>query len=492
MRVFYPSAHKRSKLPAAAFSAEPTEASATKETSVFLTRDREFYRAFWQLSCMLVLQNLISFGVNLTDNVMLGGYSQAALAGAATVNQIQFIFQQLTMGIGEGLVVLAAQYWGAGRTGPVKKLISVAFWCGMLTGAVMFAAVSISPMSLLRVFTNDPAILSEGLRYLAVMRWTYLIFMASSVLLSGMRSVETVRITFYISICTFVLNLGFNWVFIFGNLGAPRMGATGSAVSTLISRAAELGAAVWYVALRDKKLRLRPRDFISLDRMLAGDFLRVCLPVAVTYGLWGVATALQTAILGHMEADAIAANSVATTFYQVLKTVSIGASSAAAVLMAKTVGRGRMEKVREYSRTLQMLFIATGLMTSILLFVLRGPVLGLYVLTPATRRLADSFFLVLCVTCIGTAYEMPALGGIIRGGGDTKFVLWNDIVSIWGIVLPVSFLAAFVWRLPPVAVVALLNSDQIFKCGIAAFKVNRYRWVKPLTRPAGRSPEPLR
>lgn len=448
----------------------------------FFTRDKTFYRTFFTLTAMLVLQNVISFGVNLTDNIMLGGYSQAALSGAAAVNQIQFILQQLAVGIGEGLVVLAAQYWGQQKTGPIKKLLSIAFWCGMLTGAVMFTAVSIAPHRILMLFTTDPAIIAEGVKYLRIMRFTYLIFMATNVLLAGLRSVEVVNITFYISVGTFVLNALFNYVFIYGHFGAPRMGVEGSAYSTLIARIVELCAAVLYMLLRDKKLRLRPRDLLSLQPVLAGDFLRICLPVVATYGLWGASTAIQTAILGHLDADAIAANSVSTTFYQVLKTISIGASSASAIVIAKTVGGGRMQKVREYSRTLQVLFLIIGLVTSALLFVLRGPLLSLYTLTPRARELTDAFFLVLCVTCIGTAYEMPALGGIIRGGGDTRFVLVNDIISIWFIVLPVSFLAAFVLHLPPVAVVALLNSDQIFKCGVAAVKVNRYRWVRSLTR----------
>ena len=447
-----------------------------------ITKDKSFYTSFFSLVFLLVLQNLISYGVNLTDNIMLGAYSQNALSGAATVNQIQFVLQQLTMGIGEGLVVLAAQYWGRQKTEPIKGLIAIAFWCGILLGVLFFAVVSIAPYGVLSLFTSEEAIIGEGIKYLDIMRYTYLIFIISNVLLAGLRSVEAVRVAFYTSICTFIINILFNYILIYGNLGAPRLGAEGSAVSTLIARSVELCIIIFYVRFYDKKLLIKLTDLFYIQPKLFRDYLHICMPVVATYGLWGAAVGIQTAILGHLDADAIAANSVSTTFYQVLKTISIGSSSAAAVVIAKTVGSGKISKVKEYSRALQGLFLCIGIFTSVLLFVLRRPLLSFYSLTPEARSLTDSFLLILCVTCIGTAYQMPVLGGIIRGGGDTKFVLVNDLISIWVIVLPCSFVAAFVFHLSPVIVLAILNSDQIFKCVVAAIKVNRYKWIKLLVR----------
>ena len=199
--------------------------------------------------------------------------------------------------------------------------------------------------------------------------------------------------------------------------------------------------------------------------------------------MFGISTALQTVILGHMNDDAIAANSAASTLYMVLKVAAVGASSAASVIIGKCIGSGEIEKIKEYTKTLQVIFLAIGVLTSITLFITRIPILALYTsLGESARAMANEFVLVLCVTCIGTSYEMPVICGIIRGGGDANFVLINDLISIWGIVLPLSFLAAFVFKLPPAAVIFCLNSDQIFKCGAAAVKANRYHWMKKLTR----------
>ena len=198
--------------------------------------------------------------------------------------------------------------------------------------------------------------------------------------------------------------------------------------------------------------------------------------------MFGLSTALQSVILGHMSDSAIAANSMAGSLFQVLKIMSVAAASASAVIIGKTIGSDHMKKLKEYVCTLQFIFLCIGTVTSITLFLLRKPILSLYNLTEETKVLANGFLLVLCATGFGTAYQMPALIGIVQGGGDGKFILKNDIISIWCIVLPMSFLAAFVFKWHPVAVVFCLNSDQIFKCVAAAIKVNSYTCIKKLTR----------
>ncbi len=447
-----------------------------------LTKDKNFYQSFLSLIWVLILQNLVTFGVNLADNIMLGGYSQTALAGAATVNQIQFFLQQLIFGVGEGLVVLSSQYWGQKRLQPVKSLTNTALLFGLIFGLILTFLVSFFPDEVLSLFTNDSSIIQEGKNYLHILRYTYLIFAITNILLSALRSVETVKIAFYLSMVTLVTNITLNYILIYGNFGAPRLGIRGAATGTLIARILELIIVVWYLRFKDRKLQFRLSNLTSLDKRLTLDFIKVSLPVVMTYGLWGLAVATQNAILGHLDSNAIAANSVASTFFQVLKVVSISAASATSVVIAKAVGSGDLQKIKEYTKTLQVIFLVIGIFTSIALFFIRTPLLTFYTLTPEALAMTHQFILILCVTCIGTAYQMPVLAGIVRGGGDTRFTLYNDLICIWVIMIPLSFLAAFYWKLSPVIVVALLNSDQIFKCLVAVIKVNSYTWIKHLTR----------
>lgn len=457
-----------------------------------ITKEKSFYKDFFSVWSVLVLYNVITLGVNLLDNVMVSAYSEAAMAGVSAVNQVQFLFQQLMLGAGDAVVVLGSQYWGQKRTESIKRFFMGALLLGAVLGLLFFTASAVAPAGVVALFTEDAAIHAAGVEYLRVMKYSFLVFAMTNLLLAVLRSVETVRVGFWVSVSTLIVNGGLNYLLIEGRWGFPRMGVTGAAIATLAARVMELVIVLVYLLCMDKKLKWSIRDLFSVDRLLVKDYLRLVRPFLVTSLLFGGAVMLQTVILGHMETmdtggSTIAANSIASTLYQMLKVAIVGASSAAAVLIGKAIGSGRMEVIRSYAQTLQLMFVGIGVCTSSLLFLLRVPIVSLYAaispdLSPETCRMALDFIAVLCVTGFGTAYQMPVATGIIRGGGDAKFVLVNDLISIWGIVLPLSFLAAFVFKWPPVAVIACLNADQVFKCGASGIKCNRYTWMKKLTR----------
>ena len=448
---------------------------------MLLTKEKGFYKNFFSLWYVLVLNNVIILGVNLADNIILGNFREAALSGATACNQLQFIFQQLILGVGNSMVMMGSQHWGQKNTSQVKKLANGALICGLAVGGVMFLLATFIPERMVMIFTSSDEFIKEGVEYLRIIKYTYPVFALTNVLLPTLRSVESVKIGFTVSIFTLVFNVSLNYILIFGKLGFPAMGTQGAALATLIARVVELLVVVIYIACIDKKLKWRPRDFTNLDFPTFRLFLVTCLPLLICDGLFGVSTALQTAILGHMEDAAVSANSVASTLFQLIKVASVGAAGAASVIIGRTVGEGRVDKTKEYAKTMQLIFIGIGILTGISIFLLRTPIISAYKISDEAKSLANGFLLVLSVTGIGTAYQMPTNTGIVRGGGDAKYVLRMDIISIWCIVLPISFLAAFVFKWHPIAVIACLNADQVFKCIPAVIKVNRYNWMKKLT-----------
>ena len=447
------------------------------------TKDRNFYRSFAVLCLTLMLEQAVILSVNLADNIMLGRYSESALSGVAAVNQIQFVLQQIVFGVSNGMIVLGSQYWGQKRTGEIRMLSSIAMRAALGVAIALFIAVSLFPEQTLRLFTRDAAIVAEGVAYLKIIRFTYLFFAASSILLGTMRVVESVQIALRVSLLSLVLNCSINYVLIYGRFGAPEMGVRGAAIGTLAARIVELFVFAWYVFVRDRRVSMQPSDFLSADREMARDFFRVASPVILTQTLWGLANALQTVILGHMSDVAIAAQSISSNVFLLLKVASVGASSAAAILIGKAIGEGKdLSVLKEYTRTLQALFVAIGLVLGAALMIIRVPLLRVYNISDETRALANAYMIIQSVVLVTMSYQMPTNGGIIRGGGDTRFVMILDLISIWGIVLPFSCLAAFAWRLSPIIVIILLNSDQVFKCVPAFIRVNSYKWIKRLTR----------
>lgn len=446
------------------------------------TEKATFYKSFFSLYIALVLQNVITLSVNLTDNVMLGAYSETALSGAAAVNQIQFVFQQLLNGLGDGVVIFCSQYWGKKQTETMKRISAVAMHAAITVSVLLFILVSLFPSEAVGIFTTDESIIQEWAKYLQVIRFTYLLFAVTQILLATLRSAEIVKIAFRLSVLTFFVNCGLNYLFIFGHFGMPELGIEGAAVGTLAARILEITILIIFIWKRENRLQIRFKDYWKLDKGLCRDYFRVAAPMVVTQGLWGVNTALQTVILGHMTAAAIAANSAASTLFLLVKSISVGASSSASVIIGKTVGGGDLALVKTYAKRLQKLFLGIGILSAGLLFFLRVPFLSLYDLQPETMEMTNTFLLIFCVVVMGMSYQMPTNNGIIRGGGNAMFVVKMDLISIWLIVIPVSFFMAFVVEASPVVVFCCLNADQIFKCIPAFLKANYGNWIRRLTK----------
>ena len=453
-----------------------------KKVLGIFVKDASFYRTFFPLLFVIVLQQLAALAVNLADNIMLGRYSELALSGESLVNQLQFTLQQIAAGIGMGIVVLAAQYWGQKRTGPIKKIISLGVKCGFFSGVIFFAISQLAPAGVLGLFTSDQAVIAEGVRYLKVICWTYPVFGLSNSLMYALQSVETAMIGTVMSCSTICINVCLNYCFIYGNFGAPELGIVGAAVATLVSRLVELGIILVYILFLDKKLHMKLWEILKWDGTYLQDYLKVSTPIVISGLLWGVAQAAQTAIPGHMSATAIAANSIAIILFEIFAVLGAACANTASVVTGKTIGAGKLDKVKAYSKTMQGIFLLGGLFSGGMLFLCKDWIVNFYTVSPEVKAMAVDFMTVLSVASIGSCYEYPVEGGIIAGGGSTKYAAVVDNLFMWLFTIPSAALSAFVFQLPPVVTFAFLKADQILKCIPNFITCNRYRWVKLLTR----------
>lgn len=450
---------------------------------MLMTREKGFYKHVLVLMLPLALQNVVAFTVSLADNLMVGSLGELALSGVYIANQLQSILHMLVVGLSAALVVLAAQYWGKRDDRSVKIIIGIALRFALGAGVVFLVATLAFPAQIMGFFCdNDPAIVAASLEYLRIIRMTYIFFSITQVLIASMRCVENVRIGLYISIMTLIVNVSLNWILIFGNLGAPALGVRGAAIATLTARILETVVIILYVAIVDKKLHIRFADLLRFEAELMKRFFKYGLPVILGDLLWGVNLAAQGWIIGHLGTTAVASASIANTVFQVVGVAVFGTAGASAIIIGQAVGRGDNAKVREYARTLQVIFLIIGLGTGLVMFLAKDLVPLIYTqMTPDTLKMTIGMLTVLSVTIVGTAYQMSSLTGIVRAGGSTHFVLVNDLIFVWLIVIPSAALAAFYFKASPVVVFACLKSDQILKCLVAVIKVNRFRWIKNLT-----------
>lgn len=449
-----------------------------------MIKEKTFYKSFMILALYLALQNLLTYGVNMMDTLMLGRYSQNAMGGVSLCNQIQFLLQMLVVGAGEGAVVMGSQYWGRKKLEPIPHIIGVALRFGGALAVLLFILVFGWPNQILSLLSNDPAVIAEGAKYFSIIRYTYVIFTITNILVASLRSIGVVRIGYMISGSTLVINVCLNYLLIYGNLGFPEMGVRGAACATLIARCVELIIVIWFLKYRENMLNLNLRKLLHIDTSYVHDYMKVSLPVLINQALWGVAQMVQTGILGHLGGDVTAANAISVQVYQVLSVVCYGAASAAGIVVGRTIGEDNEKKLHPLVTTLQVLFISIGLCSGLAIFLLRGPILAAFggTLTENAYRLSRQFMLVLAITTVGTSYQMACDNGIIRGGGDTAFSAKMNLVSMWCIIVPFSAMAAFWWKCPPVAVFFLLKWDQLYKAIPVGIRLHSWKWVKKVTR----------
>ena len=454
----------------------------TQAAASFFSKDRMFYKRLFTILLTVSLQNVVAYSVNMADNLMLGSYSQVTLSGAATVNQIFFMVQQLSVGICDTLVIIGSQYWGRQNIRSLRKVGGCGLKLAAGGGLLIWALCLIFPSQLMAIFTTDASIASEGMAYMAIIKYTFVLFLITQAILATLRCAETVRIAFIVSCVSLVVNVGINYCLIFGKFGLPEMGIRGAAIGTLIARIMELIIVLVYALKVDQKVRLFSENPLKKDPGISHDFSVLATQILVQELFWAVSIPLQSAILGHLSSDAIAANSIATTFYQYLKVVVRAMASASAVMIGSAIGRGNMEEVKREGRTLSVIDLIIGAILGLILFLLHKPLLSMYSLTPEAYVMADQLLVLMAFLMVTMGYMMPVMNGILRGGGDAKFTLYVNMISTWAVVVPLSFMSAFLWKLPVVWVVFFSQSDQVFKAPIAFLRFRTYKWVRKLTR----------
>lgn len=445
------------------------------------TKDRSFYRSLVTLAVPISLQNLVTFAVSFADNVMIGSLGDDAISGVYIGGQLQSVLQMFVGGIEGAILILAAQYWGKKDTQSIRKVVSIGIKFALAVGLLSSLVAVLFPQWVIRAFTTEPGVIQEGAAYVQIVGFTYLFFSVSQVMIAAMRSVETARIGLYISCMALVINVCLNYVFIFGHFGFPAMGVRGAALATLVSRILEMCVGIGYVFFVDQKLRFGLKDLLHTDRQLLRDFIRYGLPVIGGQVVWAINSLANTKILGYYSAGVIAAASITGMLHNLVYVWMNGMSSAVGIITGKTVGAGQYEKMKEYSKTVQMIFLFVGLISGAAVFLAREGFISLYNASPEAQAYSRQFINVISVTIIGTCYQAACLFGLVKSGGDISFVFKNDTIFVFLVVIPSSLLAMWLGA-PPWVVFACLKCDQILKCFVAIVKINRYNWMKNLTR----------
>ena len=443
---------------------------------------KNFYKQVCLLIIPMALQNLINVGVQAADVFMLGRVGEKVLSGASLAGQIQFIMTLILFGTTSGATVLTAQYWGKKDTRTIEKILGMGMLIG-IGGALAFAlAAELIPETLLRIYTNDPEVIAEGVKYLRIVALSYVIMAATQVYLYIMRSIERVVIATVVYGASLIVNIIVNAVLIFGLMGFPKMGIEGAAIGTLISRILGLMIVIWYAKFRNKVVRFHLSDMWNIDKVLLKDFLFYATPVILNELVWGMGSSANTAVIGHLGSAAVAANSVVQVVRELSTVVVFGVSNATAIYLGKTIGERQYELAKAYGRRFAVLSVITGFIAAGIILVSAPAVSRFMTLSPEAKSYLMFMFFVLSYFALCQAINTTLVVGVFRSGGDTRFGLRLDATTMWCCSILLGAIAAFVFRASVPVVYVLLMSDEVIKVPITVKRFLGYKWIKNVTR----------
>lgn len=442
---------------------------------------RIFYRKLWGLVFPIAIQNLMTALVSASDAFMLGFVSQTSLSAVSLATQIQFVHNLFMLALTIGATTLAAQYWGKGDTDSVEEILAIVLKISMAVSVVFFIAAMFFSGFLMRIFTNDIRLIQAGIPYLRIVSVSYLFMGFSQIYLCIMKnSGRTAKSTIYGSVAV-VINIGFNVIFIFGLAGFPAMGIAGAALATTVSRALELLLTI-YENMHRSLVCVRLKYIRNSSKKLKKDFWHYTTPVLGNELVWGCGFTMFSVIMGHLGSDAVAANSVANILKNIIACVCNGIGIGAGIIVGNELGKGEMERPTEYGNRLFKLAVFAGAVSGLILLAV-SPVLRIF--TGSLSAQAHSYLKNMMYICtyymIGKSVNATVIAGVFCAGGDTKFGLKCDAVTMWVILIPIGMITAFVLKLPIMVVYFIISMDEIIKLPAVYRHYKKYNWVRNLT-----------
>lgn len=449
-----------------------------KNNTMLFVRDRQFYRTMAAIGLPIVMQSIITIGVNFMDTLMVGTQGENALSACSLANSFINIFQILCLGIGGGAAVLTARCWGSGDIENLKKTLTIMLRMCLGISMLFLLASSLFPSEVMRLYTPDAEIIEQGRRYFFFACITFPLIGISSTVTIVLRSVQEVKVPLAASVVSFFLNIFFNWMFIFGHLGAPAMGIAGAALSTLIARSAETMVITGYLFFIDEKVGYRPIELLKSPASQRGRYFKYCLPVVFSDFLLALGNSMVATIMGHIGSSFVAANAAVMQVVAVSTICMTAMSSAASIMTGNTLGQGDGERAYRDGITFMCVGGILGVISGIAIILLCPLIVSFFSFSGETLRIADMLMYSVAILTLFDFLQGALTKGVLRGGGDTKFLLVADTIFLWLVSLPLGYLAGLVWQLSPFWIYTCLKADRVIKVFLCAHRLRSRKWIK--------------
>lgn len=441
-------------------------------------RKRSLRKEIVRLALPIALQQFMTALVGACDAIMLGKLSQDAMSAVSLATQVTFVFNLFMFAFMAGENMFVAQYYGKGDYTGISQVFSlVTKICGCIA-VVFLAGTLFFPEQLMRILTNEETLIVLGSEYLRVIGISYVFSGIAQTFLAIMKNCGAVNMSTLINGVMVILNIVLNAVFIFGLSGFPKMGIKGAALATVLATVVQFLWSVGYVLCRIRAVKFSLR---SCEKKLFGRFWQKTVPLLINNLAWGIGFSMYSVIMGHLGTDAVAANGIANISKNLVVCFCLGLGNAGSIIVGNRLGADRLQEAKEAGGTLTKTAIIAGIVSGLVLIALSPFITKMVDLTPTARGYLQKMLLISSYYIAGKSVNCMTIGGIFAAGGDSKFGMLCDSVTLWCIIVPLGCICAFILKLPVMVVYFVLNLDEIIKLPVVYKHYKKYKWIKNLT-----------
>ena len=441
-------------------------------------RKRSLRKEIVRLALPIALQQFMTALVGACDAIMLGKLSQDAMSAVSLATQVTFVFNLFMFAFMAGENMFVAQYYGKGDYTGISQVFSlVTKICGCIA-VVFLVGTLFFPEQLMRILTNEETLIVLGSEYLRVIGISYVFSGIAQIFLAIMKNCGAVNMSTLINGVMVILNIALNAVFIFGLSGFPKMGIKGAALATVLATVVQFLWSVGYVLCRIRAVKFSLR---SCEKKLFGRFWQKAVPLLINNLAWGIGFSMYSVIMGHLGTDAVAANGIANISKNLVVCFCLGLGNAGSIIVGNRLGADRLQEAKEVGGTLTKTAIIAGIVSGLVLIALSPFITKMVDLTPTARGYLQKMLLISSYYIAGKSVNCMTIGGIFAAGGDSKFGMMCDSVTLWCIIVPLGCICAFILKLPVMVVYFVLNLDEIIKLPVVYKHYKKYKWIKNLT-----------
>ena len=431
-----------------------------------------------RLALPMALQQFMTALVGACDAIMLGKLSQNAMSAVSLATQVTFVFNLFMYAFVTGENMFVAQYYGKGDYKGMSKIFSlVTKACGVVA-VIFLIGTFFFPRQIMAVLTNEEELITLGSEYLRVIGISYLLSSIAQTFLAIMKNCNAVNVSTLINSVMVILNIILNAVFIFGLFGCPEMGIRGAAVATVLATVVQVVWSVGYVLGRIQSVKL---NLHRCEREITSHFWQKAIPLLINNLAWGIGFSMYSVVMGHLGTDAVAANGIANISKNLIVCFCLGLGNAGSIIVGNRLGANRLEEAKEAGGLLTRTAIIAGILSGLVLIILSPFITRMVDLTPTACGYLQKMLLICSYYIAGKSVNCMTIGGIFAAGGDSKFGMLCDSITLWCITVPLGCICAFILKLPVMVVYFVLNLDEIIKLPVVYKHYKKYKWIKNLT-----------